>query len=185
MERWRLIPGWSNYTVSDYGRVRRLSGFDAARRYRIKGGLIKPIPVRSGSDPRYRPLYVSLSNGGRARKYKISRLVLLAFEGPPPSPDRNCARHYDDDQKNNCLDNLFWGSQKDNGIDRVRNGRSCPGERNGNSRWLEADIKAIRRAGCLIPRGRGQIKNIADQLGLPYKTVWNVLRGVTWCYLEG
>src|SRR6202035_6092272 len=141
-EQWKTIPGWDQYMVSDLGRVKRIPGWDAKGRYRIKGGLIKPVPVKLATDPRYRPLCVSLSAGGRALCIKVAILVLLAFRGQP-TKEKNCARHLDDNQENNQLINLAWGSQKDNAEDRIRNGKTSPGAKNGNSKITEEQATNI------------------------------------------
>jgi hypothetical protein len=47
--------------------------------------------------------------------------MLLTFKGPPP-PGKGYARHLNDDQWDNVLENLAWGSPKDNYDDAVRNG---------------------------------------------------------------
>lgn len=64
-----------------------------------------------------------MRNGKREYRY-IHRLVAEAFI---PNPDNlPIVRHLDDDRSNNCVDNLAWGTQKDNYEDSVRNGTHMP-----------------------------------------------------------
>lgn len=50
--------------------------------------------------------------------------ILLMF-GPPKPNDgaRYICCHRDDDETNNHISNLYWGTYSDNGKDAVRNGR--------------------------------------------------------------
>lgn len=180
-ERWRAIPGWPQYAVSDLGHVRRLDGMDAAGRYKIVGRILRPVLVQQGGG-NYKSLQVSLSNGGRAKSCRVANLVLLAFIGLPPS-GRRCALHKDDCQLNNKLSNLQWGSHAQNGADRKRNDLSCYGERNGNSKLTEVDAKAVLRE-LKIERGHGKVRRIARKLSLPYSAVWHISKRITWKHLE-
>ena len=121
-EIWLPIKDWPKYEVSNLGRVRRLDGMDGKNRYFVPGRILKPVPVQSGVSRDYMPLNVSLSDGPRCTYFKIAHLVLHAFRGPPPSKKENCCRHLDDDQENNKLNNLCWGTQKQNAADRIKNG---------------------------------------------------------------
>jgi hypothetical protein len=74
-ELWRDIPGWVGYyQVSNYGRVRsvrrnlvRSNGF----RYRVRGKVLKPIPVNG----RPQHLAVTLARDGQTSGRLISTLV--------------------------------------------------------------------------------------------------------------
>ena len=181
MEKWRAIPGWSQYMVSNLGRVKRLDGMDALGRYKVIGRILKPVLVKQGSSG-YKSLRVSLSRRGRVKSFRVANLVLLVFVGPPP-PDENCALHNDDCQLNNKLSNLQWGSHAQNGADRKRNDLSCYGERNGNSRLTEVDAKAVLRE-FRGESGHGKVGRIAKKLSLPYGAVWNITQRRTWKHLE-
>jgi len=49
----------------------------------------------------------------RKKSYTVSRLVCGAFHGAPPFSGAVCM-HLDEDRKNNCPDNLAWGTRKEN-----------------------------------------------------------------------
>lgn len=120
-EQWRPIPGYEHrYEVSDHGNVRSV-GFYVNSRNGGKtwkpGRLLKPGPHRQGY--RMATLYDGL--GGR-QTIKMSRLVLLAWVGPPP-PGKEDALHEDDVPTHDHLSNLRWGGQSENNHDCVRNGR--------------------------------------------------------------
>ena len=75
-------------------------------------------------------LSVRLYRNGRRVRKPVHQLLALAFCGP--RPPNSLARHLDDNRKNNAIENLAWGTSKDNGEDRVRNGRTASGLRNGH-----------------------------------------------------
>lgn len=49
----------------------------------------------------------------RGKNYKIHRLVCEAFHGPAPE-GKPYVLHADEDATNNRLENISWGSQKEN-----------------------------------------------------------------------
>lgn len=119
-EEWRPIPGYEGrYEASDHGNVRN-TGFPVRGRW---GQLIartpqvlKPTPHRQG----YRMVTLTDEHGKR-RTFKVCRLVLLTFVGPPP-PGKPDALHEDDVPTHDHLSNLRWGDQSENSHDAVRNG---------------------------------------------------------------
>lgn len=184
-EKWKPVVGWPMYAVSNQGRIKRLAGRDAADRYEIKEFVLKPTPVKSGSKDSYRPLYVTLSNGGAPVKLKVATLVLLAFRGPPPSKKKNCTRHLDDNQEHNQLKNLCWGSHRDNAEDRINNGKTSRGSLNGNSRITEAQAHSIIYELSSTALKWGTYRRISHKLRVPYSCVWNISKGLTWKHLKG
>lgn len=48
----------------------------------------------------------------KGQTYKVARLVCEAFHGTP-QPNFVCI-HMDENSRNNCPDNLQWGTQRDN-----------------------------------------------------------------------
>jgi hypothetical protein len=149
-EEWRAVVGFEGeFEVSNLGRVRRLfsGGADGWR-------IMKPSA--HGSSGQY--LVVNLSReGARAtgrrhqkgdyipgsKKYcKVYRLVLEAFVGPCP-PGMEC-RHLDDHGANNRLDNLVWGTKRENADDMIRNGKR-KGERNGRAKLTNAQADEVAK----------------------------------------
>src|SRR6202035_2019932 len=113
---------------------------------------------------------------------KVAILVLLAFRGQP-TKEKNCARHLDDNQENNQLINLAWGSQKDNAEDRIRNGKTSPGAKNGNSKITEEQATNIIQELKQTFKYRGVIQQISKKLKVPYSCVQDISKGVTWKHL--
>jgi hypothetical protein len=111
-ERWRPVPDFPDYEVSDQGRLRSLDRIDLSGRRR-KGTSLRLFPL-----PQY--LGAWLFRDGRRTRCQIHLLVLEVFVGPRPSP-KHVARHLDDDKTNNALSNLTWGTRSENAHDSVRN----------------------------------------------------------------
>jgi hypothetical protein len=57
----------------------------------------------------------------RVRQAYVHSLILETFVGPCPSGMESC--HWDDEGLNNSVDNLRWGTRKENTQDAIRNGR--------------------------------------------------------------
>lgn len=71
---------------------------------------------------------VCLSVQGKSKTHVIHRLVLTAFVGP--KPDGMLCRHFPDrNPLNNRLDNLSWGTPKQNAADRAVHGTTNRGHK--------------------------------------------------------
>src|SRR5262245_16698678 len=118
-EVWKPIPGWEHYQVS--------SRLQFRGRY---GRPLRPFLTSHGY------LNVTLSGGkGRQARHQIGYFYLLAFAGPRPAGMECC--HRDDDKLNNDPANLYWANHHQNMRDKVRNGHSVRGEKNGHARLTE------------------------------------------------
>lgn len=122
LEEWRVIAEAPDYEVSDRGRVRRCNP-DWQGKY--LGRLRRPNFLRGYA--RY-----NLRVGGKAILRSAHYLVCSAFNGPRPDPSFHCA-HRDDDKSNNCPDNLYWATPKQNMADAIRNGRVSRGPRSAEA----------------------------------------------------
>jgi len=85
-------------------------------------------------------LQVKLRNAGVQKTFLVHKLVLWAFDGPPPL-DKPFTRHLDDDPANNYWapggegggTNLVYGTEAENVADRLRREAAQPkAEREGN-----------------------------------------------------
>jgi transposase-like protein len=104
-EVWKAIYGHPGYEASHIGNIR---------------SWCKPGP---GGEPAESPRLLRQSletNGGgylcvsvRSKRMSVHRLVLLAFEGPPP-PGQPQAHHINRDKTDNRRANLVWVSASEN-----------------------------------------------------------------------
>ena len=122
-ENWKAVPGHEGrYEVSDHGQVRNLKK------------ILVVCNVSSG--------YKAVSLGKNNSKL-VHRLVAAAFIGPAQK-DKFLVLHYDGNRANNKLENLRYGSHKDNSMDAKRHGTQVSGERQHAAKLTIAQIKEIR-----------------------------------------
>ncbi len=106
---WKKIEGWSNYEVSDCGKVRRIActirypqGFDC---------FYKERPLRT-EKTRRGYLRVTLSEFNKQKRYMVHRLVALHFSDNPGG--RPHVNHIDGNPMNNHISNLEWCTPSEN-----------------------------------------------------------------------
>lgn len=82
----------------------------------------------------------------RGRRHLVHRLILEAFSGPAPA-GHDDAMHLDGNPKNNCPENLRWGSHAENMVMLSGDPRlSHCDESNPNRRLTRAAVETIRAA---------------------------------------
>ncbi len=98
-KKWKPIPGYSNYKVSNFGEVKSLKRkFDSDKFHRISKEFILQANFN-----RSKTMYVNMTDdNGKRNTVSISRLVMLIFH----EHDGKYTRR-DGDYKNNRADNLI------------------------------------------------------------------------------
>jgi hypothetical protein len=109
-ERWRPIPDWPYYEVSDHGRVRSFLTMNRRNNPRIIGGYVQ----KSG----HITVCLYRNNGAESWRPGIQALVLLAFVGPRPPGMQAC--HNDGNPANNFWKNLRWDTPRNNKLDLLQ-----------------------------------------------------------------
>lgn len=114
-ERWKKIPGFPNYEVSDFGRVKSIG------RYVLRSSHPGFPPVKHWQKERIlsprtnKLLYprVVLSNDAeKNREFKVHRLVAMAFVPNPLNKPE--VSHRDHNRTNNFYKNLKWATHEEN-----------------------------------------------------------------------
>lgn len=75
---------------------------------------------------------VRLTVEGKRVRLAVHRLVAREYLPPRPSPEHE-VRHLDGDKTNNTVENLAWGTAKENAEDRERHGRTSRGLRHSSA----------------------------------------------------
>ncbi len=129
---YRPVPGYEGYRVGSDGSV--------WSRRRLRG---KSIRDECGDmwhrmSPSFAHGYARLQfhRYGRGRAYFVHDLVLTAFIGPRPLGQQS--RHLDGDRANNRIENLAWGTAKENAEDKKRHARERQLQ---ELRWLARSTK--------------------------------------------
>ena len=156
MEIWKPVVGYEGiYTVSSFGRVKRVRGTQAGRMRKLR-------QHPSGH------MDVNLCKEGIQKNHKVHHLVLAAFVGPRPKDKET--RHLDGRPDNNRLANLKYGTRSENQVDLVYHG--------GHSRMKLTvdDVVAIRDA-----RENGETyASIASRYGLHERAPYGICHGKSW-----
>lgn len=169
-ERWRDVPEFEGlYRVSDLGRVKRLSD-----------GQI----LASGQSGEY--IIKTLTRAGVQSTHSVHSLVLRAFRGPRPV--NMVGRHLDGNGKNNRLENLVWGTQKENADDRERHGRTARGEKQGLNRLTREQVDEIKEALKSEVKGQkgkpGTVAQLAEKFGISRGQIYNIKNGLSWAWVD-
>jgi hypothetical protein len=172
-EVWLDVIGYEGlYEASNLGKVRR--SYSAPHRsLGIPGGLLRPAIQKTGY------YTVSLSNEGRVKTYKLSRLVLSAFCGSEPF-DGAQAAHNDGNKANNKLTNLRWATSKENHKDVERHNRRCRGENVHGAILTEDKVKQIRSRINLGERNT----SISNDFGVSISTIHLIRHGRIWKHVS-
>ena len=121
-------------------------------------------------------LFIRMVNKyGKSCYVLIHRLVLEAFVGPCPV-GMEC-RHLDGNPENNRLENLKWGTHKENVADSKRHGTLQQGSRHCNAKITEKDAISIR---LLYASGRYSQRDLAKWFGLSQTAIKDITTRKNW-----
>jgi len=165
-EVWKDVVGHEGtYEVSILG-IRRVAGGRGAR----AGRILKPAIDEDG-----RPWVWLYLHGKRTKRY-VSHLVANAFL-PPKGPTDQMLRHLNDDPTDNRVENLAWGTYRDNTQDSILNGTKPTGSTHTNAKLTEDNVREIRR---LYATGALSYRKLARQFGVSTMTISNIVRRKKW-----
>ncbi len=177
-EEWRPVVGYEEkYEVSNFGRVRRLP-YELVNP--LTGGISKwPEKILKATkhwkSGRY---HLSLTQDGKAKNWDVHQLVAFAFIGPRPEGKHVC--HRDDDAENNTPSNLYYGTSKQNGQDKIRNRKTCWGDKHH-----AVSVTQEIAAGIWALKGREKVVDIARRYGVTISLVSHIHHGWAWNNLTG
>jgi len=170
MEIYKLIDGYDNYEVSNYGNIRLAK--DSKRKK--AGFVLKPVEKKSKSNYIY--YYVSLntpldSKYSNFKAYYIHRLVAMAFiPNPMQYPEIN---HIDGNIHNNSVNNLEWVTALENNLHSINNVRK--------PQFVDTEIVLPSR-GDYKDRGKGRELTFSEEEAVQYCEY--MLKGYRGCDLR-
>jgi len=165
----KTIPKHPNYAVTRDGRVWSKSQIDACGRHR-GGCWLSLTPNKRG--------YIFTRLGGKCNPQPIHRLVLETFVGPRPV-GMEC-RHMNGNPANNNLNNLCWGTRKENQQDRKRHGTASTGMNHPMRKLNEEQVRVIFHA---YHDGYYTQREIAKVYKIAQTTVSAIAQKKVWAYL--
>jgi len=137
-EVWKDIPGYENYyKVSNTWKVFMKWKFKMNHSKKI---YINPIELKISSNWKYKHCFVRLN----WKKFYIHRLVAQAFLWLEIEEKKLFVCHKDDNPKNNCVNNLFLWSCKDNHDDMVKKWRMAINEKLPQTKMNMNIVKFIK-----------------------------------------
>lgn len=177
MEEWRVIPGYgNNYEASSIGRIKSRARI-VEKRHSSGKIMQQHYPERIFSEFKADPdgyFHLHISVAGKRSMVLVHRLVLMAFDGMPSPGDLGL--HRNGDPSDNSSGNLYWGSHKQNMVDRKRHGNYPVGDAHPMAKLSEdqaMEIKASKEPGVLLAR----------RMGISQQVVSNIRVGKTWRHI--
>ena len=163
IKKRRIIVDGATYVVTSDGKVY---------------GKKKLLNIRPNSDGY---ACVTLGQKGRRKRYRVHRLVAEIFL--PNNDNLPEVDHLDGNRMNPSLDNLEWVSHEEN-IRRAYEKGSYKGrvvgEKNPRAHLTDKLVLKLREAYYLQGITIGEL---SDQYRLPWNTVGNAVKGITWLHL--
>ncbi len=176
-EVWGDVPNWEGfYQATACGKVCSVER-KVARPSVLFGIVYTSVPQkiltpRVGKDGYHR---VKLSRRGKSCSQLLSRLVAMTFvPNPENKPEVN---HKDANKANNRADNLEWATPGENTQHAESLGLRPRGEKNGNSRFTEEDVREIRR---LRNEEKLPLLEIGKRYNARYGTIYLIANGKRW-----
>lgn len=166
MTEWRVIPGFSRYSASSEGEVRR----DVQMRGAAKPGLVPQKPDRYG--------YLTCSitgDDGKFRKVQTHRHVAAAFLGPAPEGLIVC--HGPAGKLVNRPSNLRYDTYAANTADARKDGAMVCGSAHPTSKLDEVKVAEILQ---LIVEHKLTHKQIGVLFGVDAACIGRIAIGKTW-----
>ena len=166
MEEWRDIIGYEGYyQVSNLGRVKSLPRVVRTDKlFNIKGSIKKSSINTKGY------FVTSLRINNKSEVKYLHRLIAETFISNPNNYPQVC--HKNDIKTDNTLDNLYWGTPKDNTADCIRNGTFI----SSNTLLKVEQVKEIRR---LLTEGFS-CSNISLKFLVNAKTINDIKNNKIW-----
>lgn len=118
---------------------------------------------------------VTLCHENKKVTKSVHKLVCLAFHGEPPAPHLQ-VRHLDGNSENCKPDNLLWGTQEENWVDRKAHGRGIEGEKHHAAKLTDAEREHLRWA---IAKGLCSQRHAARMLGMSQSAIGQIVNKET------
>lgn len=153
IEYWKIIKNYSDYAISNLGRVKRIKDSKTSK----KGKILKLDKNKNGY------FYLKLYNREKHKTFRLACLVASHFlELPLIKKEVN---HKDGDKSNNTVCNLEYVTHKENQRHAYRLGlmKGRKGENHHNTKLKDKDILEIRKE---YKKGKVTQLKLSDKYGI-------------------
>ncbi len=176
----KSVNNYPNYQVDTLGQIfscyGKISIHDKLGRYigtKQEPGLI--WRKLSGSKDDFGRLRIGLRGADKLKYRKIHSLIMETFIGL--RPNGMVSRHLNGNVQDNRLENLAYGTQKENMHDRVLHGTSNRGENAYAAKLKNIDIPLIWE---LLQNSHMSLKRIGELFNVQYGVIANIKNGYTY-----
>ena len=160
-EIWKVVNGWSNFAVSDLGRVKRI----------VSSGKGKVGDILSGGTNRVGYIQMNMSQDGKRYVPMVHRLVLEHHLRP--RRDGEETNHKNGIKTDNRVSNLEWVTHKGNMVHAAKHGLM-------QAKLNPFSVRVIRRL-----KGKMRQCDIAEIFGLGCRqAIGDIYAGRNWAWVE-
>lgn len=166
--QYREIPGYPGYRAGSDGTIWSCWK-NNGKKPRTKTNdwhILKPRPNHRG----YHQVKL-FDEQRRPWRITVHKIVLITFVGP--APDGMECRHFPDNTRtNNRLENLSWGTKKQNQADRIACGTDSRGEKHPLAKFSHDQVRLIRERAANGEKHEA----IAESYGVRRATISYIVR---------
>lgn len=180
-EIWKEIPNSKYYSVSNYGRVKRLQH---QKWCKVNNSFStfseKILQVNYSNTKHYGRVSINFTDGTKTI-CGIHRLVAICFlDNPLNLPQVN---HKDGNKANNYMDNLEWCSATENMQHRIHTLDIKPWKKGEESNFVKLTEEQVRQIPDLLKQGMKKC-NIAKLFNVKNTTITEITSGRSWKHLN-
>ncbi len=135
MEEWKSVPGFSDYEISDSGKIRSKNRVKVYKNGRSINYVAKEKLLRVHPDNGFLMTDLIDDKGVRKTVYPHKAVAQAFIENKSPRKNK-VVIHIDGDYKNNAISNLKWSSYSESILIGFRQGK-----RNNSDLWLKRRLK--------------------------------------------
>jgi hypothetical protein len=176
----KAIEDYPGYEIDTDGNV--LSSFVFAplgngRAKRFIGDKKRILKPRQGK-PGY--LYVNIYKNNKRLTVKLHRLIAEAFI---PNPNNNpCVCHKNDIKTDNRIENLYWGTLKDNTKDAMKNGTFKFTPQGEACSWSKMTQEGVLKMRKLYQQGK-KITELAKLFNISDAQTHRIINKINWAHV--
>lgn len=121
---------------------------------------------------------VSLTHSSGVVKKKVAWIILETFVGPRPEGYVSC--HKNGNSLEDTVENLYWGTQKQNGQDKIRHGRSHNIPRGENSKCSKLTSKEAKEIFSLSRIPGANISDLSLRYNISRRNILRIKNQEIW-----